>query len=45
LGVVLQGLIDSHDAKEAVVGTETMRTFEKAVMLRALDHYWKEHWL
>ena len=43
LGVVLQGLIDSHDAKEAVVGTETMRTFEKAVMLRALDHYWKEH--
>jgi preprotein translocase subunit SecA len=43
LGVVLQGLIDSHDAKEAVVGAETMRTFEKAVMLRALDHYWKEH--
>ena len=43
LGVVLQGLIDSHDAKEAVVGAATMRTFEKAVMLRALDHYWKEH--
>ena len=43
LGVVLQGLVDSHDAKEAVVGAETMRTFEKAVMLRALDHYWKEH--
>jgi preprotein translocase subunit SecA len=43
LGVVLQGLIDSHDAKEAVVGAETMRTFEKVVMLRALDHYWKEH--
>ena len=43
LGVVLQGLIDSHDAKEAVVGAETMRTFEKAVMLRALDHHWKEH--
>ncbi len=43
LGVVLQGLVDSHDAKEAVVGAETMRTFEKAVMLRALDHYWKQH--
>jgi len=43
LGVVLQGLVDSHDAKEAVVGAATMRTFEKAVMLRALDHYWKEH--
>jgi len=41
--LVLQGLIDSHDAKEAVVGAETMRTYEKAVMLRALDHYWKEH--
>jgi len=43
LGVVLQSLIDSHDAKEMVIGAETMRTFEKAVMLRALDHYWKEH--
>ena len=43
LGVVLQGLVGSHDAKEAVVGAATMRTFEKAVMLRALDHYWKEH--
>ena len=26
-----------------MVGAETMRTFEKAVMLRALDHHWKEH--
>ena len=43
LDVVLQSLIDSHDAKEMVIGAETMRTFEKAVMLRALDHYWKEH--
>ena len=39
----MSGLALSHDAKEEAVGSETMRTFEKAVMLRALDHHWKEH--
>jgi preprotein translocase subunit SecA len=29
--------------KEQKLGADTMRTFEKAVMLRALDHHWKEH--
>jgi len=43
LKIVLQGLELSHDVKEETVGSETMRTFEKAVMLRALDHHWKEH--
>jgi len=43
LKVVLQGLAASHSVKEKAVGSETMRTFEKAVMLRALDHHWKEH--
>jgi preprotein translocase subunit SecA len=43
LKVVLQSLTLSHDIKEQAVGSETMRTFEKAVMLRALDHHWKEH--
>ena len=43
LKFVLQGLATAHDAKEKAVGSETMRTFEKAVMLRALDHHWKEH--
>jgi len=43
LKFVLQGLASSHDVKEEAVGSETMRTFEKAVMLRALDHHWKEH--
>jgi len=43
LKVVLQTFELSHDAKEEKVGSETMRTFEKAVMLRALDHHWKEH--
>jgi len=43
LKVVLQALTSFHDAKERAIGSETMRTFEKAVMLRALDHHWKEH--
>jgi len=43
LKVVLQALESFHDVKEKAVGSETMRTFEKAVMLRALDHHWKEH--
>ena len=33
----------AHNDKERVIGQEAMRTFEKAVMLRALDHHWKEH--
>ena len=43
LKVVLETVALSHDIKEEAVGSETMRTFEKAVMLRALDHHWKEH--
>jgi len=43
LKLVIHGFELSHSAKEKVIGSETMRTFEKAVMLRALDHHWKEH--
>lgn len=43
LKVILQELELSHNVKEKAIGSETMRTFEKAVMLRALDHHWKEH--
>jgi len=43
LKAILQALTSFHDAKERAIGSETMRTFEKAVMLRALDHHWKEH--
>jgi len=43
LEIVLSGLAASHDVKEKSIGKETMRAFEKAVMLRALDHHWKEH--
>ena len=43
LKMLLQGFEGSHEAKEKAIGSETMRTFEKAVMLKALDHHWKEH--
>ena len=37
------GFAKSHEVKREKLGSESMRTFEKAVMLRALDHHWKEH--
>ena len=37
------GFAASHETKENAIGSETMRTFEKAVMLRALDQHWKDH--
>jgi preprotein translocase subunit SecA len=43
LKIILDALVVSHQMKEDAVGSETMRTFEKAVMLRALDHFWKDH--
>jgi len=43
LNMLLKGFSASHATKEAAVGSETMRTFEKAVMLRALDQHWKDH--
>jgi len=43
LKVIQRGFAKSHEVKEQVIGADSMRTFEKAVMLRALDHHWKEH--
>ena len=43
LKIILEGFMLSHQAKESAIGSETMRTFEKAVMLRALDQHWKDH--
>jgi preprotein translocase subunit SecA len=34
---------ESYAAKEATVGSELMRNVEKQMMLRQLDHHWKEH--
>jgi preprotein translocase subunit SecA len=43
LKIVLEGMVLAHEVKENAVGSETMRVFEKAVMLKALDTHWKEH--
>jgi preprotein translocase subunit SecA len=34
---------DAYKQKEDSVGSELMRNVEKQVMLRQLDHHWKEH--
>ncbi|WP_373777764.1 preprotein translocase subunit SecA [Glaesserella sp.] len=34
---------EQYEAKEAIVGAEVMRNFEKGVMLQNLDELWKEH--
>ena len=43
LKITQKGFSDAHDYKEKMLGPSIMRTFEKAVMLRALDHHWKDH--
>ncbi|MGB0358475.1 MAG: preprotein translocase subunit SecA [Litorivicinaceae bacterium] len=44
---LLEKIIDEavrrHDEKIGVVGEDTMRRFEKQVLLQVLDHQWKEH--
>jgi len=40
---ILAELEKAYDAKEQMAGSETMRHFEKAVMLQVLDQAWKEH--
>ncbi len=34
---------NSYVAKEQLAGAETMRNFERTVMLQSLDHHWREH--
>lgn len=40
---ILNHIIDVYKSKEAAVGADTLRNFEKAVMLQTLDTLWKEH--
>ncbi len=40
---IIEELVDISKQKEELAGKAQMRGFEKAVMLKALDHYWKEH--
>ncbi|MGQ7275395.1 preprotein translocase subunit SecA [Marinobacter sp. V034] len=40
---ILAEVVASYQEKEAVVGAESMRNFEKQVLLQVLDTLWKEH--
>ncbi len=40
---ILAELVSAYAEKEALTGAETMRHFEKSVMLQVLDQNWKEH--
>ncbi len=34
---------EAYAAKEAIVGTEVLRHFERAIMLQSMDSHWREH--
>ncbi len=40
---IQDSVLGAYKAKEEMVGADTMRTFEKQVMLQVLDTLWKEH--
>ncbi|MCH8499725.1 MAG: preprotein translocase subunit SecA [Marinobacter sp.] len=40
---ILTEIVTAYQQKESVVGTESMRKFEKQVFLQVLDTLWKEH--
>jgi len=40
---ILEALEQSYFEKEAMVGKDVLRHFEKAVMLKVLDEQWKDH--
>ncbi|WP_437558880.1 preprotein translocase subunit SecA [Acidithiobacillus sulfuriphilus] len=40
---ILDEALGSYGTKEALIGAEVMRHFEKAIMLQVLDSQWKDH--
>jgi preprotein translocase subunit SecA len=40
---ILTAAQEAYSAKEQMAGAETMRQFERAVMLQSLDNHWREH--
>jgi len=40
---IIEQAVASYSEKEAVVGPEVLRQFERQVMLQTLDNLWKEH--
>ncbi len=39
----VQAADEAYAAKEAIVGSEVVRHFERAIMLQSLDSHWREH--
>jgi preprotein translocase subunit SecA len=39
----LSEMANAYELKEKSIGSQVMRLFEKEVMLKQLDHHWKEH--
>jgi len=40
---VIEELIKVYEAKESIAGAESIRQFERGIMLQQLDLHWKEH--
>ncbi|MDU8925538.1 preprotein translocase subunit SecA [Pasteurellaceae bacterium LIM206] len=40
---IVEAAVEEYQRKEDIVGADTMRNFEKGVMLQTLDELWKEH--
>jgi preprotein translocase subunit SecA len=40
---ISESIDEMYNAKEALVGTDVLRHFEKSIMLQSLDQHWKEH--
>lgn len=40
---LLEHLVADYKSKEAIVGEQGMRSFEKSMLLQLLDKHWKEH--
>ncbi len=40
---VVEELVEKYKEKEALIGAEELRRFEKYVLLQVLDTHWKEH--
>lgn len=39
----IKALDEAYEAKEQTIGSNLMRNVEKEIMLKQLDHHWKEH--
>lgn len=41
--LILETVVNAYQDKEQTVGADTLRLFEKQIMLQTLDNHWKEH--